>query len=686
MKKALITCSLLLLVLLAQPSRRVKATTGVLVDAQLSSFLAASPLSKMASVITYNRMPSATELNRLQTLGITKGFALRQLPMVITDLNLAQLNQVRTQPGVLSVYGNRVMTDLGNISRRFIGVPQMTADTAVTARNASNPGFPVSGKGIGIGYIDTGIDATHRDLQYGTKTRQNVIQPLSEGVVSLGTVGIGLGVSIADLIADTGFVPPIYIENQPFTDLESGHGTHGAAVAAGTGEMSGGFYGGVAKGAHLIGLNAGNDFGLPLVALIGAFDYLLVNQYTYNIRVVNNSWGSSYDAAEVDPRNPINVATRIAHDRNMVVVFAAGNAGDTPTSINPYSTLPWTFSVAAGEKQGLGTPTDFSSRGINNGGNSDVTTLPADPDAPANLRPDITAPGADIKSARSKGPGLVPVAGTTPIFVGGNDLTTIPPAFLPYYTTSRGTSFACPHVAGVVALMLEANPALTPAQVFKILRQTANPMPYEERVVGAGYVDAHNAVRAVLGLSAVAHPFNLFPTAGGPEITDLSEDQLGTGAQDIVAADFAYDATNRQIVYTLTLKDLATRTTNMRWTQSHVFKSSAADAGTTVFVTTAIDETGAVSYQYGKIVILATGTRQQTRLGSADAGAVQGNQIIVRLSVDKLSLPAALGYDVVGKTSTTTEVIAQILVGSSASGGLLLAADTASGSDFKVAP
>jgi serine protease AprX len=61
-------------------------------------------------------------------------------------------------------------------------------------------------------------------------------------------------------------------------------------------------------------------------------------------------------------------------------------------------------------------------------------------------------------------------------------------------------------------MMLEANPLLTPDQVVTILRQQATPMPYEERVVGAGYVDAHNAVRAALNLAAVPHPANLFPS------------------------------------------------------------------------------------------------------------------------------------------------------------------------------
>ena len=41
------------------------------------------------------------------------------------------------------------------------------------------------------------------------------------------------------------------------------------------------------------------------------------------------------------------------HDRNIAVVFAAGNDGDAPDMINPYSVAPWVISVAAAEKQGV---------------------------------------------------------------------------------------------------------------------------------------------------------------------------------------------------------------------------------------------------------------------------------------------------------------------------------------------
>jgi serine protease AprX len=675
LRKALLLTAIITLGLAMLPhGSGASAASTVKIDSQLTRFFATHAVgSTVPVVITYKQKPGAAEFSRLQLAGITKGFATRELPMVICDMSAAQLSAVSRQSGVASIYSNRLLKTFTNVSRPFIGVPQMQADTEVTKHNTSNPGFPISGKGVGIGYVDTGIDATHKDLQYGKKVLQNVIQPLSETVVSDAGLVLGVGVSIGDLINGTGFVPPIYVENQQMSDVESGHGTFGSAVAAGTGEASGGFYGGVAKGAHLVGVNSGNELGLPLVGIIGAYDYLLSNQYAYNIRVINNSWGSSLDADGIDPNNPINVATRVSHDRNITVVFAAGNSGDTPTSINPYSTMPWTISVAAGEKQGLGSPADFSSRGVDNGTGADVAGMPADTSLAPNLRPDITAAGVDIKSARLRGAGLTNTLGTVPII--GNDLTTIPPGYLPYYTTSQGTSFSCPHITGVVALMLEANPLLTPDDVVTILRQTANPMPFEQRVVGSGYVDAHNAVRSAMGLTAVAHPFNLIPGDGGPEIQDPAGDHFGTDAQDIRSVDFAYDAANSQIVYTLTLANASARTQNNTWTISSVFN------GVTVYVSAGVTETGGMTYEYGHFETLPNGTNNQVGNGATDSGQVTGNQIIMRVAVDKVN--ALAGTNVVGTTSKSTSARAQILIGA-LGGGLLLTSDSGTGADFIV--
>jgi hypothetical protein len=204
-------------------------------------------------------------------------------------------------------------------------------------------------------------------------------------------------------------------------------------------------------------------------------------------------------------------------------------------------------------------------------------------------------------------------------------------------------------------------------------------MPYEERVVGAGYVDAHNAVRAAMSLTAVPHPANLFPSddPNAAQIVDAQDDQLGTTAQDIRAAYFRYDPVANQIVYRLVVTDASVQTPNMRWSLTSAF------GAVEVFVTASVDET-ATTFEYGKITTLATGTQNQETIGAADFGAINGNEITIKLGLDKVN--AAVGSDVLGTTSTNTQAEAQILIGSSLSGGLLLNADSGTGSSFDVAP
>ncbi len=64
------------------------------------------------------------------------------------------------------------------------------------------------------------------------------------------------------------------------------------------------------------------------------------------------------------------------------------------------------------------------------------------------------------------------------------------------YTQNPSTSAATPYVSGTLALMLQANPDLTPAELREILAASANPLPgVEERAQGVGLIDAEEAVR-----------------------------------------------------------------------------------------------------------------------------------------------------------------------------------------------
>src|SRR6185295_9880567 len=82
-----------------------------------------------------------------------------------------------------------------------------------------------------------------------------------------------------------------------------------------------------------------------IFSVLAAYDDMLTHRVDWKIRVANNSWGSSFRL--FDPDEPINQATKAAHDAGITVVFAAGNAA-TEMSINPYSVAPWVISVGNG--------------------------------------------------------------------------------------------------------------------------------------------------------------------------------------------------------------------------------------------------------------------------------------------------------------------------------------------------
>lgn len=418
---------------------------------------------------------NATHVNVLRGLGINGGLTMKNLGMVAIHATAGQVRQLAANPAVRSVWSNDKLTYYMEEARKVTGVDRVTTDSAFTVRNG---GLPVSGKGdFSVMIIDSGIDATHADLPLGTKVVQNV-QVLTS----------------SDLIDDSTYVPLVVAENVPNTDQSVGHGTHCAGIVGGLGTRSGGKYAGVAPGSKLIG--AGLGAGLFVLNAVGAWEWTITNQFRYNIRVVSNSYGSN---GEFNPDNPINIASKTANDRNMVILFAGGNSGPGKNTYNPYAKAPWVIGVAAGTKEGG--LASFSSRGTPRSQRLTNESTLDDYDAPT-----ITAPGTGREFETNAGKftaAMVSTRSTSNIVAnGGADDTELSPAMLPFYTQISGTSMATPFVAGVVALMLDADPTLTPAQIRDILVRTATPMPgYEDYEAGAGYVNAYAAVDKVFNRS-----------------------------------------------------------------------------------------------------------------------------------------------------------------------------------------
>ncbi|GAA4503918.1 hypothetical protein GCM10023172_29570 [Hymenobacter ginsengisoli] len=426
-----------------------------IVDPELKAAFVSQPVAQV--VVTFNGTgaPLPSELALLQQLGITQGITFQALPIAGVLATADQVAALAQRPEVRSLYYNKRLTYYDYDGTNLTGVRRLRLDPQVTARNN---GSPVSGKGIGVLINDSGVDGTHDDIKYGSHLVQNAL-----GSTNLNSVNSMLPVS--------------YVEGVPNTDTNSGHGTHCAGIVGGNGSKSNGKYEGVAPGASLLGYGSGAT--LLVLDAIGGFDYALTHQFQYNIRVISNSYGSS---GKFDPYAPINIVTKQVTDRNMVVVFAAGNSGPGADTHNPYAIAPWVISVGAGDKNGQ--LADFSSRGVKN--EQGTFTMDGQTFAYQN-KPVIVAPGVDVVSTRAIAP--VPLLGVQ------TDQATLTATELPYYTVLSGTSMATPHVAGVVALLLEAKPSLSPLQVRRVIEQTATNMPGREPwEAGAGYINAYAAV------------------------------------------------------------------------------------------------------------------------------------------------------------------------------------------------
>ncbi|GAB1596366.1 S8 family serine peptidase [Lysobacter claricitrinus] len=446
------------------------ASGVALADAHLDNQLvqklaAAAPTDQIGVVVTYRQSGpvNATQLAELQALGIEKGRTMRTLPIAGVIATPAEIRALAKEGDIVSIVYNAPL--------RYFDVEANQISGA--ARAISNPGdfsraIPFSGKGVGVMINDSGIDATHDDLKLGTHVVQNVLA--AQNVLG----------SLASDVAP-GIVPMTYAENVPNADIGSGHGTHCAGITGGTGARSNGLYRGVAPGASLVGYGSGAV--LFILDAVGGLDYAATNQFSYRdtIRVVSNSWGSS---GTFDPTDPVSVATYELYKRGIVSVFAAGNDGPGEDTHNPYAQAPWVISVGASEKDGV--LTGFSSRGKR--GETGTFTMPDGKSWTYVNEPTIVAPGVDIISDRD-------LAGALPPLEAQHDQETLDPQYLPFYTHMSGTSMATPHVAGIVALMLEANPNLTPAQVKDIIKRTATNMTGRlSWEAGAGHINAYAAV------------------------------------------------------------------------------------------------------------------------------------------------------------------------------------------------
>ena len=278
----------------------------------------------------------------------------------------------------------------------------------------------------------------------------------------------------------------------------NGHGTQAMGIIVGG--AAGGSAIGVAPGAEWIGVKIFNDAGTAsLSAIHQGFQWLLNPDNDPNTDdapdVVSNSWGIE-GANNCSGEFVSDIQT--LRNADIAVVFSAGNYGpNSSTSMSP-SNNAGAFSVGAVDSNYL--VASFSSRG------------PSSCDG--SVFPQLTAPGVDIR--------------TSDLTYGG--------AFPDSYITVSGTSFAAPHVAGAIALLMNAFPAVSASDIELALDQSSLDMgvPGSDNDYGFGVMD-------------VLHAYNLLKNGSGVPSADVFPLSYGFG-------DVMLGQTSQPGVFTVTNK------------------------------------------------------------------------------------------------------------------------------------
>jgi len=274
-------------------------------------------------------------------------------------------------------------------------------------------------------------------------------------------------------------------------DDRDGHGTHVASIIMSTGGATG-KYVGVAPDAKLVDVKILSERGVNLGdQLIRGIEWVIANKEKYDIKIINLSIGS--DIEDPDGTSAISQAANQAVKNGIVVVAAAGNEGPNSQTLMAPSVADDVICVTALDDRNTINRNDdviaeYSSRGPREDGAK---------------KPDVCAPGTSIVGAKAAETGQAT-----------NEIIAM-----------SGTSMAAPHVAGLAALILEANPKLSPLQVKEIILETAEDKGSEgwDPNYGWGEIDAYKAVQAALNISQVNQPPIISATANRTEVHRVIE-------------------------------------------------------------------------------------------------------------------------------------------------------------------
>ncbi len=451
--------------------------------ANVSDFLAEqlTDLTGRTTVMVHGTSITAAR-EAVTAAGMAKKGEFRAIGVVVANATRSQVQAVRSAPGVTYVEGGaqpiEFFQETSNTATRG-------AEAAATLTGAD--GSPLTGKGVSVAVIDSGVDPTHPYFRRADGTSavvanlKSLCEPLTEtcsvqrlpGFVDTDTLSVG------------------------------GHGTHVSGIVAGrpTTLTDGGRLQGAAPGATLVSISTGA--GVVILGADSALNWVLENHAAPcgagvpattcpPIKVTNNSYGPT-GGGELDAESATVKLQRALAAEGVVTVWAAGNdGGDGSTSLtNPPGQDPTggILSVASYFDQDTGTRagvvSDYSSRGAS----GDASTWP-----------DISAPGENITSSCRL---YLAICAT------GLDFRNGPGALdIGTFNTISGTSMAAPHIAGIVAQLFQADPSASPAAIERALKVSAHKFTdgaaYQSGPLGTTSFDkGHGLVDVVAAVAAL---------------------------------------------------------------------------------------------------------------------------------------------------------------------------------------
>ena len=376
--------------------------------------------------------------------------------------------------------------DLGSIRGRLRGIVRRELQGSI-ALEVSRAEFDAMSRDSAFAHISADAVVVSDMAITNKVTGASAMWQGSGGLLGLlGTPGYdGTGIGVA--VVDSGISPHSALDSRviarvnlvswegPTSGDPYGHGTHVAGIIGGNTTaakyVTPAFAGGSAPGVQLIDVRVLGATGVGYTSdVIAGIDWAVANRSKYGIRIINLSLGHAVsEPAAIDP---LCRAVARAVQAGVVVVASAGNYGLTSTGapvlggITSPGNSPYAITVGAIDTAGTVTRSDDTVAAYSSKGPTRYDLA---------VKPDVVAPGTRIVSLEAQGSYL---AKNYPSWhIAGNGKNA--------YFRLTGTSMATAVVSGGIALLLDANPFMTPGQVKVALQMGATFMP-NGGLVGAG--------------------------------------------------------------------------------------------------------------------------------------------------------------------------------------------------------